>query len=257
MQWGISPIKRPRSVTYDHDVSSILSVVETLLSEPSAKAEFAASPEDFLASHGFDGLEPEHVTEALHHAADTFPPRLAAEFSPADGFEGVAQVNLAEIGLDGPGDFSGIDAGPPSAPLALFGGDVAFDFDHVAPATVNAPPTATDTSQADATAADHVDSPAQEPGLAVAEGADAAAASSTVDALEAFSTADADASGTTRFDLAGQFGGGDDPFDFDDPGANSQLPALSFEASATFDTGGQDPGLLHVAETDDLDDFGV
>ena len=226
-------------MAYDPDVSSLLAFVETLLSEPSAKAAFAAAPDDFLARHGFVGLEPEHVAEALHHAADTFPPRLAAEVLPGAGFGGIAEVDLAEIGLAAPGDFSAMDAGPPGWPAPLATPDVDFDIGDAVTATLDSNrAVAVTPNENTAGNVDALDAPAAADTVASGPVDDAGAADPPVDAA---------------FADFGRFDGAADPFTFDSP-AIGQHEAAVFDNGPGFDAGG---GLdvPDVAETDDLDDF--
>ena len=92
-------------------MSTLLTLVETLIVSPAAKAAFAAAPDSYLADHGFGGLNATDVHDALAHAADTFPPIVAAQISGADGLEGAADLDLHELGLAGLDDWSTTDAG--------------------------------------------------------------------------------------------------------------------------------------------------
>ena len=81
-------------------MASLLELVEALVRDPQAKAAYRADPDDFLERHGFGGLEPADLEEALHHAADSFPPTFAAQVDPAAGFDSLVQVDLQELGFD-------------------------------------------------------------------------------------------------------------------------------------------------------------
>jgi hypothetical protein len=81
-------------------MASLLELVEALVRDPQAKAAYRADPDDFLGRHGFGELEPADLEEALHHAADSFPPALAAQVSPSNGLDSLVQVDLQELGYD-------------------------------------------------------------------------------------------------------------------------------------------------------------
>ena len=87
-------------------MASLLHLVESLARDPQAKAEYQSDPDGYLAQRGHGELQPEDVSEALTHAADTFPPQLAAAVSPDAGLDSVAAVELDELGLDDVDDFS-------------------------------------------------------------------------------------------------------------------------------------------------------
>src|SRR5215510_414949 len=81
-------------------MASLLELVEALVRDRAAKSAYRADPDDFLDRHGFGGLEPTDFEEALHHAADSFPPTLAAHVDPAAGFDSLVHVDLQELGFD-------------------------------------------------------------------------------------------------------------------------------------------------------------
>ena len=112
-------------------MASLLELVETLVRDPAAKAAYRADPDEFLDRHGFGGLEPVDLEEALHHAADSFPPTVAAQVDPAAGFDSLVHVDLQELGFDDelrpldPLDDDPIDAADLNGPR--LGDDVDFD----------------------------------------------------------------------------------------------------------------------------------
>jgi hypothetical protein len=117
-------------------VSSLLSLVETVIQDPAAKAAFVASPKDFLSHHGFGDLDPADVDDAVMHAADTFPPTVAAQIVGVDGLHAAAHLDLHELGIESLDNWSGIDHGvlhaeTPADPAPdahdPFHGDVDFD----------------------------------------------------------------------------------------------------------------------------------
>jgi hypothetical protein len=117
-------------------VTSLLTLVETVIQDPVAKAAYAASPEAFLADHGFGDLDPADIDDAVLHAADTFPPTVAAQIVGVDGLEAAAHVDLHDLGMDSLDDWSGLDHAVLHAETPLesafetpdpFHGDVDFD----------------------------------------------------------------------------------------------------------------------------------
>jgi hypothetical protein len=117
-------------------VTSLLTLVETIIQDPAAKAAFVASPDAFLASHGFGDFDPVDVDDAVLHAADTLPPTLAAQIVGVDGLQAAAQVDLHDLGMGSLDDWSGLDhpslhaETPAEATFDIhdpFHGDVDFD----------------------------------------------------------------------------------------------------------------------------------
>ena len=112
-------------------MASLLELVETLVRDPAAKAAYSADPDEFLDHHGFGGLEPADLEEALHHAADSFPPTVAAQVDPAAGFDSLVHVDLQELGFDDelrpldPLDDDPVDTADWNGPR--LGDDVDFD----------------------------------------------------------------------------------------------------------------------------------
>ena len=80
-------------------MGSLLALVESLVTDPAAKADFATAPDHFLSTRGFGDLDPDDVAETLRNAADTFPPRLAAQVAPDSGLASVAEVDLSTLGM--------------------------------------------------------------------------------------------------------------------------------------------------------------
>lgn len=105
-------------------MGSLLALVESLVTDPAAKADFATSPDHFLSTRGFGDLDPDDVAETLRHAADTFPPRLAAQVAPAGGLASVAEVDLSTLGMAAIDDW----AAPAPTVSSRFDDDVEFDL---------------------------------------------------------------------------------------------------------------------------------
>ena len=89
-------------------MTTLLRLFEELAADPAAKARFAAAPDQFLAESGFGALPPEDVAEALDHAADSFPPALAAQVDAESGLQSLAEVDLQQLGLNSVEDFDAI-----------------------------------------------------------------------------------------------------------------------------------------------------
>jgi hypothetical protein len=111
-------------------MASLLDLVEALVRDPAAKAAYRADPDEFLDSRGFGELEPADFEEALHQAADSFPPTLAAHVDPTQGFDSLVHVDLQELGFDDElRPLDPLDDGPEPAGWhgPALGDDVAFD----------------------------------------------------------------------------------------------------------------------------------
>jgi hypothetical protein len=93
---------------------SFLELAERLVTEPLEKAELrdAMSRDDvagWLGERGFGDLDPEDVSTAMAHVADAMPPRVAAELGGDASLEGLAEVDLAALGLDDLDDYRPIE----------------------------------------------------------------------------------------------------------------------------------------------------
>lgn len=105
-------------------MGSLLALVESLVTDPAAKADFATAPDHFLSTRGFEDLDPDDVAETLRNAADTFPPRLAAQVAPDGGLASVAEVDLSTLGMSTIDDW----AAPAPTTSPIFDDDVEFDL---------------------------------------------------------------------------------------------------------------------------------
>jgi hypothetical protein len=200
-------------------MASLLDLVEALVRDPAAKAAYRADPDEFLGRHGFDGLEPADFEEALHQAADSFPPTLAAHVDPTQGFDSLVHVDLHELGFDEElRPLDPLDDGPEPAGWhgPALGDDVAFD--------------------APAGSAGHHDGP-EGPG-----GADSLDAELSVDRPDDRSEqAGADADGDDVDALAAAPAGRDDSAGRDDDMDGSDQPAVVAWADDPFDRPGLGP----------------
>lgn len=102
-------------------MTTLLQLVETLARDPEAKSAYAAQPDAYLHSRGYDGLDEHDVYEALAHVAETVPPLLAAQLSPPDGLGGVAALDPESFD----GEPGGID------PLAFLPDEAPADLDDI------------------------------------------------------------------------------------------------------------------------------
>ena len=98
-------------------MASLLQLVEALVSDPEAKADYGRDPDGYLSQRGFGDLDANDVTEALGHAADSFPPALASQVQPDDGFAALTSIELDDLGMSGVEDYSSsaptpTDSGP-------------------------------------------------------------------------------------------------------------------------------------------------
>lgn len=91
-------------------MTSLLDVLESLVRDPLAKADYASDPGTFLHRQGFGDLAPEDISEALAHAANSFPPVLAAHINPFEGLQSIASVVLDQLGMSDVDDFSVVPA---------------------------------------------------------------------------------------------------------------------------------------------------
>ena len=86
--------------------NTFLGLSERLLTDPAAKAAYAADPQGFLEAEGFGALSPDEVSTGLRHVAQVLPPSVAEAVEPDAGLDGLAEVDLAALGVDGLDDFS-------------------------------------------------------------------------------------------------------------------------------------------------------
>ena len=98
-------------------MASLLQLVEALVSDPEAKADYGRDPDGYLSQRGFGDLDANDVTEALGHAADSFPPALASQVQPDEGFAALTSIELDDLGMSGVEDYSSsaptpTDSGP-------------------------------------------------------------------------------------------------------------------------------------------------
>lgn len=100
-------------------VTTLLTLVEALASDPEAKADYAAGPDAYLQRHGFGDLSPADVNEAVLHASNTLPAPAAAQVDHTNGLDSVAEVDPGAFHAD-PSDAYEDD---------LFGHDPGGDFD--------------------------------------------------------------------------------------------------------------------------------
>lgn len=116
---------------------TLLSLIDTLLREPSARAAYAAGGEAFLEAHGWRDLDPEDLTEAMAVARQTLPIELAAdiplETADADaadpfgildhiaGVEPLAGLEVAElpVGFDDAAEPPAFGAGAGDTPAPM------------------------------------------------------------------------------------------------------------------------------------------
>lgn len=81
-------------------VTTLLTLVEALASDPEAKADYAAGPDAYLQRHGFGGLSPADVNEAVLHASNTLPAPAAAQVDHSNGLDSVAEVDPGSFHAD-------------------------------------------------------------------------------------------------------------------------------------------------------------
>ena len=103
--------------------NTFLGLAERLLADPSAKGAYAADPQGFLEAEGFGALSPDEVSTGLRHVAQVLPPSVAEAVDPDAGLDGLAELDLARLGVDGLDDFS--------TPLEVDDLDRADDLDDI------------------------------------------------------------------------------------------------------------------------------
>lgn len=86
--------------------NTFLGLAERLLTDPSAKDAYADDPEGFLEAEGFGALSTDEVATGLRHVAQVLPPTVAEAVDPDAGLDGLAELDLAALGVDDLEDFS-------------------------------------------------------------------------------------------------------------------------------------------------------
>jgi hypothetical protein len=85
--------------------TTFLRLAERLLVDPAAKDAYATDREAFLEREGFGALSPEEIEVGLQHVSTVVPPSVAEAIDPEAGFDGLADLDLADLGVDGLDDF--------------------------------------------------------------------------------------------------------------------------------------------------------
>lgn len=113
-------------------MSTFLQVVELLLTNNNAKAEYANNPSSFLDSHGLGSFDSADVSDAMGHAADALPMSVAVQLDPQQGLDSAAGIDLAAQGLSldrEPIEADDLDDQPIDTDLDPYGADGDVDFD--------------------------------------------------------------------------------------------------------------------------------
>ena len=108
-------------------MSTFLHVVELLLTNDNAKAEYATDPASFLDSHGLGSFDSVDVADAMGHAADALPMSVARQLDPDHGLDSAAELDLGAHGLSL--DRQLLDEDIEDGELDPYGADADVDFD--------------------------------------------------------------------------------------------------------------------------------
>lgn len=80
-------------------MTTFLDVVELLLTDGDAKANYSADPGGFLNEHGLGGLDSADVADAMLYASDSLPLPVATQLDPEAGLDSAAALDLEAGGL--------------------------------------------------------------------------------------------------------------------------------------------------------------
>lgn len=114
-------------------MSTFLQVVELLLTNKEAKADYTNNPSSFLDSHGLGSFDSADVSDAMGHAADALPMSVAVQLDPDQGLDSAAGIDLEAQGLSldrEPIEADDLADQPLDAPdLDPYGAEADVDFD--------------------------------------------------------------------------------------------------------------------------------
>jgi hypothetical protein len=114
-------------------MSTFLQVVELLLTNDNAKADYANDPSSFLNGHGLGSFDSADVADAMGHAAEALPMSVAVQLDPNQGLDSAAGLDLEAQGLSldrepiGGDEYD--DDNITDADLDPYGADADVDFD--------------------------------------------------------------------------------------------------------------------------------
>lgn len=128
----MSPMLRTGMKRTFFAMSTFLQVVELLLTNKEAKAEYTNNPSSFLDSHGLGSFDSADVSDAMGHAADALPMSVAVQLDPEQGLDSAAGIDLEAQGLSldrEPIDAEDLTDQPVDSDLDPYGAEGDVDFD--------------------------------------------------------------------------------------------------------------------------------
>ena len=85
--------------SYGGAMTTFLEVVELLLTNDDAKADYSADPGGFLNEHGLGALDSADVADAMRFASDSLPLSVATQLDPEAGLDSAAALDMEAGGL--------------------------------------------------------------------------------------------------------------------------------------------------------------